>query len=276
MLTDDRTNKIYFSAWLPTVCPVLWENIHRELSARKVQHELLNGTADIWCRDYMPIQIDDNEFVNYRYTPDYLMVKSKKRYITNASNVCAALPYQVKQIDLILDGGNVVRCGDTVVMTEKVFHENKDKSRYEVEKILTDAFKCDLLFLPWDRSEPLGHSDGIVHYIEANKVMLTNYDDFSPYFFRRFKKALERKFEIVPLKDPTKRKHQRSWAYVNFLQTEHLLMVPQLGIAEDEQAIEQIGNAFPQYDMIGIPALEAVRRGGALNCISWNVKDGSV
>lgn len=276
MLTDNKTNKIYFSAWLPTVCPVLWENIHRECSARNVRHELLDDTADIWCRDYMPIQIDNNEFVGYRYTPDYLMAKRKKRYITDARKVCATLPYNVKHIDLVIDGGNVVKCGDTIVMTEKVFYENKDKNRDEVERILTDAFKCDLLFLPWDRSEPLGHSDGIVHYMGANKVMLTNYDDFSPYFFRRFKKTLERKFEIIPLKYPTKRKHQRSWAYINFLQTKHLIMVPQLGIAEDEQAIEQIGNAFPQYEIIGIPALEAVRRGGALNCISWNVKDGDV
>ena len=276
MLTDNKTNKIYFSAWLPTVCPVLWENIHRECSARNVRHELLDDTADIWCRDYMPIQIDNNEFVGYRYTPDYLMAKRKKRFITDARKVCATLPYNVKHIDLVIDGGNVVKCGDTIVMTEKVFHENKDKSRDEVERILTDAFKCDLLFLPWDRSEPLGHSDGIVHYMGANKVLLTNYDDFSPYFFRRFKKALERKFEIIPLKYPTKRKHQRSWAYINFLQTKHLIMVPQLGIAEDEQAIEQIGNAFSQYEIIGIPALEAVRRGGALNCISWNVKDGDV
>lgn len=276
MLTDNKTNKIYFSAWLPKVCPVLWENIHRECSARNVRHELLDETADIWCRDYMPIQIDDNEFVGYRYSPDYLMAKNKKRYITDARKVCAALPYNVKHIDLVIDGGNVVKCDDTIVMTEKVFHENKDKSRDEVERILTDAFKCDLLFLPWDRSESLGHSDGIVHYMGANKVMLTNYDDFSPYFFRRFKKALERKFEIIQLKYPTKRKHQRSWAYINFLQIKHLIMVPQLGIAEDEQAIEQIGNAFPQYEIIGIPALEAVRRGGALNCISWNVKDGDV
>ena len=30
---------------------------------------------------------------------------------------------------------------------------------------------------------------------------------------------------------------------------------------------------FPNCEVIGIPALEAVRKGGALNCISWNVKD---
>ena len=28
-------------------------------------------------------------------------------------------------IDLVMDGGNVVKCGDAVVMTDKVFVENK-------------------------------------------------------------------------------------------------------------------------------------------------------
>ena len=40
---------------------------------------------------------------------------------------------------------------------------------------------------------------------------------------------------------------------------------------EDEQALEQIANALSDFEVIGIQALEAVRRGGGLNCISWNV-----
>lgn len=96
-------------------------------------------------------------------------------------------------------GSIVVKCGDAVVMTEKVFVENKDKSRLEVERILREAFRCDILFLPWDRQEYLGHSDGIVHYAGDGRVLLTNYDDFSPYFYRRFRKALETRFEVIPL-----------------------------------------------------------------------------
>lgn len=49
-------------------------------------------------------------------------------------------------------------------------------------------------------------------------------------------------------------------------------MVPQLGIPEDTMAIEQIKDAVPDYiNVIGIPSLEAVNKGGALNCISWNI-----
>jgi agmatine/peptidylarginine deiminase len=182
------------------------------------------------------------------------------------------LKVETTKIDLVIDGGNVVKCGDVVVMTEKVFAENKDKSRLEVERILRDAFRCDILFLPWDREEYLGHSDGIIHYAGDGRVLLTNYDDFSPYFFRRFRKYLESRFEVVPLRYKVKRKHARSWAYINFLQVGNLVLIPQLGIEEDRQALEQIGAALPGCELLGIPALEAVRKGGALNCISWNIQ----
>jgi agmatine/peptidylarginine deiminase len=174
--------------------------------------------------------------------------------------------------NLVIDGGNVVKCGDVIVMTDKVFVENKDKSRLEVERILRDAFLCDILFLPWDRQEYLGHSDGIVHYAGDGKILLTNYNDFSTYFYRRFRKALEVRFEVIPLKYHVKRRHARSWAYINFLQVGKLVLVPQLGMEEDGYALQQIGNAMSDCEIVGIPALEAVRRGGALNCISWNLQ----
>jgi agmatine/peptidylarginine deiminase len=84
--------------------------------------------------------------------------------------------------------------------------------------------------------------------------------------------ALEKHFEVIPLYYKTKKIHARSWAYINFLQIGKLILVPQLGLEEDKQALEQISNAMPDCEVLGIPALEAVRRGGALNCISWNIK----
>ena len=45
----------------------------------------------------------------------------------------------------------------------------------------------------------------------------------------------------------------------------------ELGIAEDEQALQQISTSMPEYNVIGIPSIEAVRKGGALNCISWDI-----
>ena len=278
MTTDNLTNTVYFSGLLPKKCPILNQHIVEALETNKIRYAYLSETKDIWCRDFMPIQIEEDRFVFYKYTPDYLQTPYYRRLQTNPDKVFQAPQNRLEQvtqnaitIDLVLDGGNVVKCGDTIVMTEKVFAENKDKTRTEVEKILKDAFRCDILFLPWDQKETFGHSDGIVHYAGDGKILLTNYDDSSLYYFRRFRKVFEKQFEVVPLKYATKRRHTRSWAYINFLQIGKLVLVPQLGLEEDEQALEQIANALPDCEVIGIPALEAVRRGGGLNCISWNI-----
>ena len=278
MITDNLTNTVYFSDLLPKKCPILNQHIAKALEENRIRYAYLSETKDIWCRDFMPIQIEEDHFVFYKYTPDYLQSSYYRRIRTNPEKVFQAPQNQPKQvlqnaitIDLVVDGGNVVKCGDTVVMTEKVFAENKDKTRAEVEKILKDAFQSDILFLPWDREETFGHSDGIVHYAGDGKILLTNYDDSSLYYYRRFRKALEKHFEVIPLKYEAKRQHARSWAYINFLQVGKLILVPQLGLEEDEQALEQIANALSDFEVIGIQALEAVRRGGGLNCISWNV-----
>lgn len=301
MITDNLTNTVYFSGLLPAICPILNASISEVLLKRGISFDYLKGTKDIWCRDFMPIQIQKDRLIAYKYTPDYLQDKRHIRLQTNLEDVLKAesnalfrvLPtcrvedvafdgmhsipilkpiVETIKIDLVMDGGNVVKCGDIVVMTEKVFIENSDKSRDVVEQILCDAFQCDILFLPWDREEYFGHSDGIVHYAGDGRILLTNYNDFSTYFYRRFRKALEARFEVIPLKYHVKRRHARSWAYINFLQVGKLVLVPQLGMEEDGYALQQIGNAMSDCEIVGIPALEAVRRGGALNCISWNLQ----
>ena len=279
MITDNLTNTVYFSDLLQMKCPTLNQHIAEALEANGIRYTYLSETKDIWCRDFMPIQIEENRFVSYKYTPNYLQDKTGLRLQTNPEVVLHAHQNRLTHvlqnaltIDLVLDGGNVVKCGNTLVMTEKLFAENRDKSINEVDRILKDAFQCDVLYLPWDRHETFGHSDGIIHFAGDGKVLITNYGDISPRYYSRFRVALERHFEVIPLHYKTKRIHARSWAYINFLQVGKLVFVPQMGLEEDEQALEQISNALPNCKVIGIQALEAVRRGGALNCISWNIK----
>ena len=279
MITDNLTNCVYFSSLLLERCPVLNAHIIDVLQQHRVPYAYLSGTKDIWCRDFMPIQIDEGRYVFYKYTPDYLQDKTGLRLQTNteevfqiSSNRLQTIWHNCVAIDLVMDGGNVVKCGDKIVMTDKVFVENKDKSPKEVQNILEEAFLCEVVFLPWDREEKFGHSDGDVHYIGDNQVLMTNYADFDKTFASKFQRILERHFDVAILKYNVKRKHKRSWSYINFLQVGNLVLVPQLGIPEDEQALVQIRSVMPNCEVVGIPALEAVRRGGALNCISWNIK----
>lgn len=274
-MVDSLTDTVFFSDLLPERCPTLYQSLDKILKENAIGHRLLSHTKDIWCRDYMPIQTSEKRFVFYKYNPDYLQTKYYQRTITDVNRVgnieCLRQDGEVIDLDLVIDGGNVVRCDDKLVMTEKVFYENKDKSRNEIQRLLEEAFECDIIFLPWDRKEIFGHGDGIVHYVGDNRVLMTNYADFDTLKAHQFLKKLEKYVEVIPLKYNVKRKHERSWAYINFLQIGKLVLVPQLGIPEDEQALQQIADVMPLCKVIGVPALEAVRKGGALNCISWNV-----
>lgn len=280
MITDHLTNLVYFSSLLPEKCPALNAHIIEALQKRGIPYAYLSGTKDIWCRDFMPIQMEEDRFVFYKYTPNYLQDKYGLQLQTNPMEVFQTEANQLHpflqsalSLDLVLDGGNVVKCGHKIVMTDKVFVENKDKSATEVQRLLEDTFCCEVIFIPWDsQGEPYGHSDGIIHYLGDNRVLMTNYPDFDKTLARDYLRILEKHFDVTTLKYNVKITDKYSWSYINFLQVGNLVLVPQLGIPEDEQALEQISNLMPDCDVIGIPAIEAVRRGGALNCISWNIK----
>ena len=266
MITAPQTTTAYFSNLLPKRCPTLYQSLDTILRERQVEYHLLPNTRDIWCRDYMPIQTDEKRFVFYKYNPNYLQKPHLKRMITDVTQIGEVECLQQVEavtLDLVVDGGNVVKCGNKIVMTEKVFFENRDKSRDEVRRLLEEAFLCEIVFLPWDKVETYGHSDGIIHYAGGNRVLMTNYADSDADMARKFTRLLDKHFEVIRLEYNVKRKHRRSWAYINFLQIGNLVLVPQLGYPQ----------ALPQCEVIGIEALEAVRKGGALNCISWNVRE---
>ena len=280
MITDHLTTRVYFSSILPKKCHVLNAHLTDALQQHDIPFAYLFGTKDIWCRDFMPIQMEEDRFVFYKYTPGYLQDKYGLQLQTNPievfqteANRLLPILQNALSLDLVLDGGNVAKCGNKIVMTDKVFVENKDKSATEVQRLLEEAFRCEVVFIPWDsKGEPYGHSDGIIHYLGDNRVLMTNYPDFDQALAHDYLQILEKHFDVTTLKYKVNITDKNSWAYINFLQVGHLVFVPQLGIPEDEQALEQINNVMPDCDVVGIPALEAVRRGGALNCISWNIE----
>lgn len=134
MIADRDTNQVFVSEWLPKVHPAFFSRFSELLKNVHINMALLSNTADIWCRDYMPIQLAEEDFLQYRYYPDYLTKKeSDKQYISDSKSVCKALKLpNIQATDLIIDGGNVVKAHDCIIMTEKVFHEtlNIRKQKY--------------------------------------------------------------------------------------------------------------------------------------------------
>ena len=276
MVTDRLTDIVYFSEWALKDFPVPIERVRKLLDNYGMKYGFLHHTKDYWCRDYMPIQISDTKFVQYTYAPDYLLNDADRGYITDPTTALSDLGITAVRTSLVIDGGNVIRCPDKVIMTDKVFHENRHVACNKVIAELEHLFECGIVFLPWDSAERYGHADGIVRWIAGNAVLMTAYEE-SSYFSNKFRKELERHFDVVAMKYATRpRRKELSWAYINFLQTKNVIIVPIFNLKEDEQALQQIEDAFPDYQgrIEAVDISDIIRHGGGLNCISWNIKRG--
>jgi len=250
MIQDAQTNTIYVSSKLKEYGET-YECIERAIAETPGIHFcVLENTKDIWCRDFMPIQISKDITIGYCYNPDYLQKNSYcRKFITNSKQYPCT-----KRIDLTLDGGNVVKCDDIVVMTEKVFAENDDKTSEQVLKILNEAFEAEIVILPWNKKvaeEEYGHSDGIVHYVGNGTILLNNYCDWTPKYATELRKVLEDKFKVIEL--TYKHDSEDSWAYINHVRVGNLILLPQLNIPEDKEAYEQIAPFYPDCKIVHCP-----------------------
>ncbi|WP_353123430.1 agmatine deiminase family protein [Dysgonomonas capnocytophagoides] len=268
LLTDINSYIVYFSEWIKDFA--CYDTIVEKLNKHRIKYDLLPHTRDYWVRDFMPIQISDSEFIQYKYNPNYL--QKEHHYITNPDKACNYLGISTKKIDIVLDGGNIVKCSDCIIMTDKVFSENNHLSKIQLINILEDFFQYEIIFIPWDRYEKYGHADGMVRFIDNGKILLNNYTNFDKSLRSQIINVLQNKFEIIELEYSVPKLSSHSWAYINYLQVGRFILLPALGIPEDRQAYEQFSTIFSDYQIEQVNITEIVKLGGALNCMSWNIK----
>lgn len=296
---DADTNTCYFSWILAESSEGL--NVIQRIMDSGIDVRLLHGTSDIWCRDYMPVQLYENKFIGYEYTPDYLDYPGGAAYQTNPARVLDKLDIDVIQSGIILDGGNVIKTNKGIIIVDKVFKENTHLRKDILIKRLEDYFNNEIIFLPWDKAEKYGHADGIVRYIDKGRVLMTNYHQYSKNFAHKFMKALSRYFDVEVLDFNVEKPCKYNWCYINFLRVQDKIFLPQLTwedysglrcaaplpeglrtkrkprwyhshIKEDEQALVQFQRIFPKCEIIPVSCPQIVEKGGALNCISWNIR----
>lgn len=283
MIADNQTNTIYFSELLKTDkrFSAIYYDIESKLRGLGITTKLLKHTKDIWARDYMSIQVNEGRYIQYRYEPNYLKDKQGQKIKSDPDIICKPLEDKIIKTDIIIDGGNVVKSSNCVIMTNKIYQENSNYSKDALVGKLKELFLVDnIVIIPMDIDEPIfGHSDGMVRFTDDKTVLYQGYfNDYDSEFKKGFFDELDKfGIEFTPLKFEVEHEHKNNWAYLNFLQTKDLIMLPELkSVKEDKQALNQIIKYFPDYgeDRIILVHLDAViSEGGALNCISWTTKE---
>jgi agmatine deiminase len=282
MITDKETNTIYFSEKLLEQSPEIAKQISENTKLFGADCRFLPGTKDIWARDYMPVQVNDHKLIQFTFYPDYLI---EYEYLkSEPDSICADLTLNIVKSDIILDGGNVVKSDNCVIMTDKIVIENKHKyTKVQLLSKLRELFEVDkVVLIPWDHGERYGHADGMVRFIDNETVLLQGYyntrkdlfkDDFLDYLLDSLKEN-HLNYEFLNIDYPEK--INAKFAYLNYLQTKDFILLPSLGIDKDDEAMEgEIKKYFPDYtDKIQkIKMNSIIAKGGALNCISWTIKE---
>ena len=280
---DTMTNFVYISDKLKEFYSRTYKRLTKMFNEMEIEWSEIEGTKDIWIRDYMPIQISDDRFVVYNYNPDYLK-ESGEKYLTDSRSISKPVLSHCKKryYHITMDGGNVVTCAGHLVLTDKVFQEN-GKVKYDPDfcDYISHVLDSRVIFLPWhcdNSQEPnadvYGHADGLIHWAGDNRVLMSNHRDFFPGEADEIKRRLETVgFEVIEmLFDVPNPKRDFNWAYVNYLQVGNKIIVPTFGIPEDKQALKYIRDANPDCIVRGFRMRDIVKDGGALHCITWNIK----
>lgn len=274
MITNFETNKVFISKGLASSCKysrvaygLLTAFDNCEVCWEYIPHT--ESDLHIWARDFMPVQVSKDKFICFRYNPDYL--KDFSEYIPQIDEILESMDISIDFSKIILDGGNVISCGDKVLMTDKIFKENPSYKQIELIDELTNLLEAEIVIIPWDRYECYGHSDGMVRHMGKNHILINNYCDFDKYFRKRLLDVLKRHFEIDELHYGNYTKN--SWSYINFLHIGNHIFIPGLNEKNDYEAFTQIQAAYPMCKCHTIHnSSSLVRDGGALNCSTWNIQ----
>lgn len=276
MITDSQTNFLFLSEKLKERVQFLSELLHI-LDNQKINYQFLPFTNDIWAVDYMPIQQDLTKFIQFKYEPDYLR---NKRFIltqTDPKAVCRSIGLNPLKSEIIIDGGNVIKGKDWVILTDKIFTENPDRSRNDLIEELEQLFQLRIIIIPREPNDFTGHADGILRYYDGDTVLVNSYrKNGSPKFQKKLSKCLFehgiRTIEIPYNPYNNALQDMADGLYINFLQMENFILLPIFNIKEDEVAYRQFEQLFSGQQIKTIDSRDISKDSGVLNCITWNVR----
>lgn len=281
MITDQQTNFVYFSSILrdnPRYQP-FWIRLEKILVKKQIPYGFISGTRDIWCRDYMPIQISKDRFVQFKFFPDYYLHPDHIHKLTIPHETLVPHLIEKKQSRLIVDGGNIIRSSDQVVLTEKIFKANPYSSVDGIRNTLKKDLGVEKVhIIPIEPLDSTGHSDGMVRYMSDTEIIYTHCPSQSESWVKKYKKDLIKtgltfyEFPSVEINEKNEwGDHSARGCYINFAQIGNIILFPQFEIPEDAEALKEARRFYPECDVIPIKSNEVAKDGGVLNCITWNI-----
>jgi agmatine deiminase len=189
---------------------------------------------------------------------------------------------------LVLEGGAFHVDGDgTLLTTEQCLlnpNRNPDLDRGQIEELLRDYLGVrQIVWLGegYEQDETDGHIDEIAFFARPGTVVALTTDDTGDSNYKAFQDNLDRlksardaagrELEVIPLRQPARRDEngvRLTLSYTNLYIANGGVVMPAFEDAADDEAFRTIRKLFPDRTVIQIPALDIVRGGGGIHCIT--------
>ena len=282
MISDHQTNTVYFADSVLQL-KNFSGNMEALLKKNAIVFKILKSAKDSNCRDYMPVQLKENHFVQFVYRPESYLGRNEYRYLTDPVRTelenDLVRPFYSR---VILDGSNVVKGEDKVIITNKVLKDNRYQFDYDDRAIirqLENIFGCRVIIIPALPGDKTGHAGRLVRFINSNRVFVSsNYgtsEEIKEWLEEFQRIILKNNLNTVELPcEFEKGEKQDVGSYLDFLQVGKLIIVPVTGNTDkDEKAITAIKSSFTgDYKIETIAEFPATKSSVTLNRIAWTVK----
>ena len=223
-----------------------------------------------------------------------------------AERFCEALGYECYEAHpFVLEGGSIHVDGEGTVMTTEMClvseGRNPQLTREQIEEMLCSYLNCEKVIWVTDGIDPEetnGHIDDVACFIRPGEAACIYTEDEENPFYEASRKAYDQLCRAVDARGRKLKVHKLCLpkkpvllegaegidqiqgtmpredgdvciaSYMNFLIVNGGVIVPQYGDENDETALAQIREMFPDREVVGVRTKEVVFGGGNIHCIT--------
>ncbi|HET8861235.1 agmatine deiminase family protein [Marivirga sp.] len=282
MILDTECNTVYFSEKLKENFPEEFKQISDALAPfHYIKVKLLKGTKDEWARDYMPIQTAEKRLVKFRYQPSY---EPRAKWSTPNKLIKAnKLRTAFSEHHINLDGGNVVKWKDKVIITDRVIIENHTyQNNHELLfRRIAEDLQTEVIVIKshTEKHDMTGHADGMLRFVNENTLIGNRLSEEYKPIRESIEQMLEKhQFQYIDMpffEDDRQNHFSAIGIYVNYLEIADVILFPIFDHPKqkNKEALEIVRKTFPERKIIPINIDAIGIDGGLMNCISWCLKE---
>ena len=277
MMLDCNTNFIYFADCLPKQYFAFYQQLMHVVMKCKIKFDFLPAAKHIGIADYMPIQLGLNHFMQSSELLIDNLEPLERKKISKAETISHRLDLPLQTLNIQLRRANLVTTTDKIIICDTVFKDNIHIEAHLLVNTLRELFQVNqIIVIPTAVDNVKGNANGMLRFINSDTVLVNDYSKEDISFQYQLLNALENaklNFITLPYHPYFNRNiHEVNGIYINYLETEQAIILPNYAMPTDEKAFSVLHDIFNWKTIATVDCNDIAHTGNGLNNIAWNIK----